>query len=440
MAFIDCASWKPQNQNGEFVFAYRYPEPNLSTFTQLIVAESQEAFLFSKGQMMDKFGPGKHTLNSENIPLLRRLYGLPFGGNNPFTAEVWIVNKLYPANLSWNVNSMAVHDADYNTLLPLKAEGQYGLFVSDAAKFLIKMVGTKEVFTESDMLSQAYGEFASKSKSAIIQFMNNQRVGFKSISAYLSNLSDYIKQFLLPFWEEYGLSLTKFYVNDISIDTSTPEGKKIADAIASQASMSITGHSWQQEQMFDMANNAVNQMGNLSGGNGLIAGIMAMNMMGNGGMGGGMGAGMMQTHNNQPTFSGNQGGMGGMQGGMGGMQPNAQQGGGVKEIYCANCSKKHLTTERFCPHCGSEYNPCPKCGADNPKNARRCVSCGTPLQQATMGGATCNSCGAQLTPGAAFCPHCGAPQTVRPSGNLCPRCGADIPPTSRFCPKCGQKI
>ena len=54
MAFIDCASWKPQNQNGEFVFAYRYPETNLSTFTQLIVAESQEAFLFSKGQMMSR--------------------------------------------------------------------------------------------------------------------------------------------------------------------------------------------------------------------------------------------------------------------------------------------------------------------------------------------------------------------------------------------------
>lgn len=68
MAFIDCASWKPQSD--EFVFAYRYPETNLSTFTQLIVAESQEAFLFSKGQMMDKFGPGKHTLNSENIPIL----------------------------------------------------------------------------------------------------------------------------------------------------------------------------------------------------------------------------------------------------------------------------------------------------------------------------------------------------------------------------------
>ena len=352
MALIDCASWKPKSN--EFVFSYRYPQTNLSTYTQLIVYESQEALLFSKGQLMGKFGPGKHTLDTENLPLLRNLFGIPFGGKNPFTAEVWIVNKLYPANLSWSVKSMAVHDPDYQTMLPLQASGQYGLNVTDSEKFLIKMVGTKDVFTESDMLSQAYGEFSSKSKSAIIQFMTNQRVGFKSVSAHLDALSEYIKSTLLPFWQEYGLTMNKFYVNDISIDRSTAEGKKISEALASQASMSITGHSWQQEQMFGVANNAVGQMGNASGGNGLLAGIMAINMMGGGGMGGGMSSGLMQTHNNQPTF-GPQGNMGMQQGGM--QQNNVQMG--VKEIYCANCSKKHLTTERFCPHCGSEYNPCP---------------------------------------------------------------------------------
>lgn len=59
MALIDCASWEPKSN--EFVFAYRYPQTNLSTYTQLIVYESQEALLFSKGQLMGKFGPGKHT-------------------------------------------------------------------------------------------------------------------------------------------------------------------------------------------------------------------------------------------------------------------------------------------------------------------------------------------------------------------------------------------
>ena len=431
MALIDCASWKPNSK--EFVFAYRFPQTNLSTYTQLIVYESQEALLFSKGQLMGKFGPGKHTLDTENLPVLRTFFGIPFGGKNPFTAEIWIVNKLYPANLSWAVGSMAVHDADYQTMLPLQARGQYGLQVSDSAQFMLKMVGTKEVFTESDMLSQAYGEFSSKSKSAIIQYMTNQRVGFKSISAHLEALSEYIKTNLLPFWEEYGLTMTKFYVNDISIDTSTPEGKKVSEALASQASMSITGHSWQQEQMFDVANNAVDQIGNGMGGNGLIAGLMAINMMG-GNMGGGMSSGLMQTHNNQPTFSGNQGI--GMQ--QGGQSPNVG-GVGAREIYCANCSKKHLTTERFCPHCGSEYNPCPKCMSDNPKTARRCVSCGASLQSLNMM-LTCHSCGASLAPGVAFCPQCGTPQKITPSGNICTRCNAVVPPSSKFCPQCGQKV
>ena len=302
MALIDCASWKPQGN--EFVFAYRYPQTNLSTYTQLVVYESQEALLFSKGQLMGKFGPGKHTLDTENLPLLRNLFGIPFGGKNPFTAEVWIVNKLFPTNLSWAVKNITIHDSDYQTMLPLMAKGQYGLFVSNSEKFLIKMVGTKKLFTESDMLSQAYGEFSSKSKSAIVQFMTSQRIGYKIISAHLEALSDYIKNNLASFWEEYGLTLTKFYVNDISIDTSTAEGRKVSAAIASQASMSITGHSWQQEQLFDIANNAVDQMGNISSGNGLIAGLMAMNIMG-GGMGN-MGQSLMQTHNGQPLFSGGQ--------------------------------------------------------------------------------------------------------------------------------------
>lgn len=431
MALIDCASWKP-NSN-EFVFAYRYPKTNLSTNTQLIVYESQEAFFFSKGELMGKFGPGKHTLDTENLPVLRTFFGIPFGGKNPFTAEIWIVNKLYPANLGWTVGNIPIHDADYQTMLPLRANGQYGLYVSDPEKFLLKMVGTKEVFTESDMLSQVKGELSAKSKSAIVQFMMNQGVGFKSVSAHLDMLSEYIKTALLPFWGEYGLEMTKFYVSDIVIDTSMPEGRKVSEALAIQSSMSITGHSWQQEQMFGMANNAVDQMGNASGSNSLIAGLMAMNMVG-GMTGGGGASGLLQPHTAQPTFGGNQGGQLGAAG-----QQNFN-GGGAKEIYCANCSKKHLSTERFCPHCGSEYHPCPKCGADNPKQARRCVSCGTSLQQASGAMAVCASCGAPLAPGSAFCPQCGAPQKVTPVGNVCPRCGALVPPTSKFCPGCGQKI
>ena len=64
MALIDLVEWNDATND---VFAWKYAQNknnNLSTFTQLIVRESQEAVLFSKGQILGKFGPGKHTLNT----------------------------------------------------------------------------------------------------------------------------------------------------------------------------------------------------------------------------------------------------------------------------------------------------------------------------------------------------------------------------------------
>jgi len=431
MALIDLASWKPRGDG--FVFAYRYPQTNLSTNTQLIVYESQEALFFSKGKLMGKFGPGKHTLSTENLPILRSLYGIPFGGKNPFTAEIWIVNKLMPANLSWDIDRMTIHDPDFDTQLPLTASGQYGLRVVDSERFLINMVGTKDVFTEKDMTSQAKGEFTSKSKSAIMKFMIQNHIGFKQISAYIDDLSTYLRDAIAPFWKTYGLELTKFYVSTVELDTSTQDGRDIRDAIAKQTSMKLTGRTWQQEQAFDLANNTVEQIGNAGGGQGgLLGSLMALSMMNN--MQGSMGGGMMQPNFNQPSF-----------GSQGGGQPQMPQGqpqmpgqaAPAKTIYCSNCSKKRLSTERFCPHCGTEYNPCPRCGADNSKNARRCVSCGASLL-ATQGGGTCTKCGSPITPGAAFCATCGTPVAVS-NPNTCPRCGSTMPPTASFCPTCGFK-
>ncbi len=433
MAIIDAVSWSPQN--GDNVFAWKFPETNLSTYTQLIVYESQEAILFSKGQIIGKFGPGKHTLNTENLPILRSLFGLPFGGKNPFTAEVWFVNKLQPYNIGWECTRMSIHDVDYQTQLPLVANGQYGLKITDAEKFLIRIVGTSTRFTCDDLTDQFRGEFNTKAKSAIVQYMTTNRVGFKQISAHLDMLSEHLRAMMNPFWDNLGMELTKFYVSNIEIDDSTPDGRKVKEAIAEQSSMSITGHTWQQERMFDAANNAIDGMG--SGQGGLLGGLMAINMMGGMGGGGGVGAGMMQPQYNQPTFGGQQGQGYGQQGngyGQPGQGYGQQdQGGQVKMIYCSNCAKKFASNMKFCPHCGDKYNPCPQCGTDNDENARRCISCGTSL----MGeGQKCPNCGQPLAPGSTFCGNCG---TQVGSNDVCSRCGNKLPPSVKFCPVCGNK-
>ncbi len=415
MAVIDLVRWSPQGN--QTIYAYRFPETNLSTYTQLIVQESQEAILFSKGQIVGKFGPGKHTLNTENLPILRSLYGLPFGGKNPFTAEVWFVNKLQPYNIDWSIDRMDIHDADYNTGIPLVANGRYGLKITDAERFLIKIVGTKTTFDQNDLTDQFFGEFSTKTKSTILQFMINNKIGLKQISAHLDNISEHLKTIMLPFWENLGLELTKFYVTSIEVDSSTEVGRRVLDAISRQSAQSIGGYTWQQEKAFDVAKDAVDGLSNNN--SGIMGAIVASNMMG--GLGGG--GGIMNPQYNQPNLNVENNPV---------VNPNQQITNPIKEVYCSNCSKKFPSSHRFCPHCGDSYDACPKCGTDNDKSAKRCVSCGTQLQSETV---LCANCNTPLASGSSFCGNCGKQQ----ADDKCSRCSTPLAPTIKFCPKCGQK-
>jgi membrane protease subunit (stomatin/prohibitin family) len=389
MAFIDVVEWSDATND---IFAWKFAQNknnNLSTFTQLIVRESQEAVLFGKGQIIGKFGPGKHTLNTENLPLLRNLFGIPFGGKNPFTAEVWFVNKAAPLTIDWSTDTMRFHDPDYAEMVPLAARGRYGLKVEEAERFLVQLVGALTQFTADDLTDHFLGALVAKTKSSIISFMQTNGIGIKTISARLDDLSKFLSDPLKEFWETYGMLLTGFYITSVDLDTSTEDGKKIAAALSDRSAQNIAGYTWQQKQGFGVANNALSGGGDMG-----ILGAAAMTGMLGGG--GGMGAAMMQ-----PPQGASPGG------GAPGVAPQAAR----REVFCARCSKKYPVTSNFCPHCGNKYNPCPRCGSDNLEGSKRCVSCGSQLaQQLSAGGGvgeTCSRCGAQAAAGTKFCPACG---------------------------------
>jgi len=421
MALIDVVSWDDSSSGSPGagpVFAQKFTDAgkNLSTLTQLIVRESQEAVLFTKGQLLGKFGPGKHTLNTENLPLLRNLFGLPFGGKNPFYAEVWFVNKVVPLNIDWNTSSMMYHDPDYNAMVPMRAVGRYGLKVQDAERFLIKLVGAANQFTASALTDHFQGAMDAKTKTVLLSYMQSQRIGIKSISAYLEPLSQALKASMLAFWEDYGFNLEGFYITSVEVDDRHPEGLKILDAIARQSAQQIGGYSWQQSKAFEVAENAVSSVSDGKGG--MLGALMMTSMMGSGA--GAVGALLQPSPGGVPASG-----------------ASGQVGSGVKpvlrDVFCSNCSKKYTSSSKFCPHCGDPYLPCPQCGSDNDKSARRCVSCGTPLVSST----SCPACGAQLPPGASICPRC-----VRTVGgaSTCPHCGSTLTPGDGFCSECGKKV
>jgi membrane protease subunit (stomatin/prohibitin family) len=279
-------------------------------------------------------------------------------------------------------------------MVPLYAEGRYGLKVQEAEKFLIKLVGAAPSFSAPALREHFKGALESKTKSSILSYMQSQRVGIKSISAYLEPLSASLRDQMLPFWEEYGFHLEGFYITSIDVDDSSPDGQNIREAMNRDSAQKIAGYSWQQSKAFEVAGNAVSEA---KGGGGLLGALLVTGMMGGGG-GGGMGAGMLQPN---PVGSAPSGASG-------------QVGSGTRlpprEVFCSNCAKKYSNTAKFCPHCGDPYSPCPNCGADNDGKARRCVACGIALATAAApeyGTQPCRKCGSALSPKDAFCAECG---------------------------------
>ena len=80
---------------------------------QLTVRESQVAVFFYKGKAVEAFGPGRHTLQTGNIPILTKIASLPWGMTSPLRAEVYFYtaadhldNLCQPILILWNVVSL----------------------------------------------------------------------------------------------------------------------------------------------------------------------------------------------------------------------------------------------------------------------------------------------------------------------------------------------
>ena len=166
------------------VLVWKYPSQELGTWTQLIVNESQEAVLYKGGKIFDIFQSGRHTLSTENIPLLNKIVNLPFGGRSPFTAEVWFVNKLYSLNVKWGTPTpIQVQDPKYGVFVPVRANGQFGIQIKDTEKFLVKLVGTASVFDRQNLVKLFRGLYITKAKDTISSYVVHKQVSPLEINA-----------------------------------------------------------------------------------------------------------------------------------------------------------------------------------------------------------------------------------------------------------------
>ena len=122
--FIDIIEWTDDSRD---TLSYRFPDEDkeIKNGAQLIVRESQVAQFVYLGQFGDKFGPGKHTLTTDNIPILTNLKGWKYGLESPFKADVYyVVTRLFTGNKWGTANPVMMRDADFG-IVRLRAYGTY---------------------------------------------------------------------------------------------------------------------------------------------------------------------------------------------------------------------------------------------------------------------------------------------------------------------------
>ena len=301
---------KYEGDNGTFI--WKHPCEDFNSMTQLIVHESQEAIFFMNGQALDLFGPGRHTLETQNIPLIGKVLNRATGDKTPFHCEVYFINKTEQMSIKWGTDSKVQYiEPTYGFPISIGASGEMSLRVEDSRKLLVRLVGTERDLSQQKLVGFFRAFLMTRVKTYIAQVMKTNAINIFEIDENLTMFSENIHKLLIPDFLGYGVSLERFFVTNIArpdgdrqyekfkelhfrqyadiaeaklrqqtdlIYAQTEAQKVIIDSQAQATKRAQEGYTYQQERGFDVAteaarNEAVGQFTNLGVGLGTMAGV-----------------------------------------------------------------------------------------------------------------------------------------------------------------------
>lgn len=466
---------------------WKHPIEDFNLGSQLIVHESQEAIFFRDGQALDLFGAGRYTLETQQLPMLEKLYQLPTDTEGTFHSEVYYINTATVMGIKWGTDSkVRLFDPASGLHVELGASGEFNIRVANSRKLLLKVVGTTGGLKQEDLLgSSGKGFFRAmvmtQVKSYLASAIRESGISVLEIDERLMELSDALREKINPRLEEYGLTMPEFFVSRVVTPDDDPNFRRMKEQFAEQylnvrqeqirrnvaeaeakrkaveaqtaAQMKIIGAQGEAEALkiqkqaeaeayrmqaaaeaeemrmkgYTYQQETARQVGMEAMQNGL-GGAGGGNMLGDiAGLGvtlGAMGGVVNMTRDAMAPV-------------MDSMKPEAASGG----WDCPDCGQKNITSN-FCPNCGARKPApkadtwdCPECGQKG-ITTKFCPNCGAKKPEAPKPW-DCPECGRKGI-ATKFCPNCGAKKPEPPAAWICPECGQkDI--TTRFCPNCGAK-
>jgi membrane protease subunit (stomatin/prohibitin family) len=210
--FIDIIEWLDYTDDTICHRFERY-QNEIKNEAKLIVREGQTAVFINEGQLADVFKPGTYTLNTQNLPILATLKGWKYGFNSPFKAEVYFVNTHLFTDEKWGTkNPITLNDERFG-LVEIRAFGTYAFRINDAGKFLIDIVGTDNNFTNFEINEHLKSLIATRFTDTV----GEAKLPIELYAANTTELSETCKEVMQPEFNSVGISLEKFFIENVSM-------------------------------------------------------------------------------------------------------------------------------------------------------------------------------------------------------------------------------
>lgn len=367
VVFLEVIEWF--DETGKELI-HRIPEKGSGEIkwgAQFIIRESQAGVLFYKGKACDVFGPGRHTLQTGNIPILTKILAIPWAMTSPLRAEAYIINmKVFP-NLKWGTREpVAFKDSELG-LIRIRAYGVFNIQVVQPILFINTLVGTMGTFDTGEIEDYLKRVIVSRFNDHLGEHLDS----ILNLPGTYEDLSAGLQKKLVDDLGHFGLALTNLYITSI---TPPPE---VQEAIDDRGRL-----------------NVIQDLDRLVKLKAAMAMEKAAENQGEAGAGMGMGMGFMMPAMFADAFR---------------PRTGPSEGAPSQDIRCPDCGLPVSREAKFCPHCGHQqvvFDQCVNCGKNLPPHARFCPRCGH-LADEKPAVRTCPHCNAENLPGSSFCNQCG---------------------------------
>jgi excisionase family DNA binding protein len=227
---IEVIEWTDDSRD---TLSFRYPDDDkaIKNGAQLIVRESQQVQFVYLGEFGDTFGPGKHTLTTDNIPVLTRLKSWKYGFNSPFKADVYYLNtRLFTGNKWGTANPVMMRDNDLG-IVRVRAFGTYDVRIADPKLFLKEVAGSDHNFR----LDEFAETMRSRIVSAFADALASASIPVFDVASRYGELGEALLPLINPVvGAKYGIQIASFIVENVSVP---PEVEQAVDKRSSMAAV-----------------------------------------------------------------------------------------------------------------------------------------------------------------------------------------------------------